>query len=63
MKKGQNDASFMSGTSKSQVNKGDSFDGSIEDKSMSDTVRSKSAGAPRATVDSFGQGASKTGSG
>ena len=54
----------MSGTSKSKVNKGDSFDGSIEDKSMSDTTpRSKSAGAPRATVDSFGVGASKTGSG
>lgn len=64
MKKGKdNDGSFMSGTSKSQVNKGDSFDGSVEDKSMSDTARSKSVGKPRVTAESFGLGASKTGSG
>lgn len=59
--KGSNDASFLSGTSKqSQVNKGDSFDGSIEDKSMSDTGRSRSAGTkPRDTADSMNFGVTR----
>lgn len=63
MRKGKdsNDASFISGSVKqSQVNKGDSFDGSIDEKSMSDTSRSRSVGSkPRDTVDSMNFGGAR----